>query len=521
MKNFLTFENVSKWPEGKNRHYYIISISLFLKILLLMSDNTVNNDGLLYIAAAQKFAAGHFNEWLKAFPMPFYPMLIGIVHFLISDWVTAARTISIIFIVFTIIPVYLLTKELFDRKAAFWASLAFALAPFPNSLADTVIRDPGFIFFIAWAIYFALRTTQTQEIYFLCMTALFSIFSILFRIEGIILIIFFPVYLLVLYFIEEQKRTYLLKRSVLLIMIPLFLVTVFFIFGLNKPNSFNRSGEIYSEIKRLFNIGFLDSYYAISDNLKTLEQSSPVSGFKNNFAEIARHYMHLIYLVGLIESFIIVLFPLYLLPLFFSFNRTVQTNRVFVSSVFLIYMLMVYYFLVKMDFITSRYLSVPLLLVYPWIGAGIQRFFEYLAVKFPPKVFALFFLIFFILPVYKCVEQEFNEDRSLMAAAKWVADKSDEGKLRIITTDNRFLFYSGRDYYAAGNAFFVTGGDELYNFDNNDNNYRKLEQVAIQKKFDLVLIRISSKKEAPQFEYFKKLREFKGRKNISYIFSSP
>jgi len=174
-----------------------------------------------------------------------------------------------------------------------------------------------------------------------------------------------------------------------------------------------------------------------------------------------------------------------------------------------------------MDFITSRYLSVPLLLIYPWIGAGIQRLFEYLSVKFSPKVFALFFLIFFTFPVYKCVEQEFNEDRSLIAAAKWIPDKSNDSKLRIITTDNRFLFYSGRDYYAAGDSFPVNGSDEFYNLDNNDNNYSKLEQVAIQQKFDLVLIRISSKKEAPQFEYFKKLREFNSGKNISYIFSSP
>ncbi|MBU1626041.1 glycosyltransferase family 39 protein, partial [bacterium] len=175
MKNVITFEKISNLAESKKGLYYIILISFLLKSFLFMSDSLVNNDGLVYISAAQKFAAGHFEEWLSAFPMPFYPLLIAIFHFLIPDWVAAARIISIMFIVFALIPIYLLTKELFDRKAAFWACLAFALAPFPNSLAGGVMRDPGFIFFMTWAVYFALRTTQIPRIIFLVMTVVFSL----------------------------------------------------------------------------------------------------------------------------------------------------------------------------------------------------------------------------------------------------------------------------------------------------------------------------------------------------------
>ena len=520
MKNVITSENIAEWAESKNGLLYIICISVILKAFLFASDSMINNDGLLYIAAAQDFAAGHFKEGLYIFPMPFYSLLIAIVHFLIPDWAAAARVISVTFIVFTLIPLYLLTKELFDQKAAFWACLAFTLAPVPNSWADSVIRDPGFIFCTAWAVYFALRSSQSPRIILFSATAFFSWVSILFRIEGIMLILFFPTYFLVLSYIKNQERAPLLKGVLLFIMIPLLLVTVFSVCRFNDTVSFNRIDHIYAEFQKLFKIEFLNNYYALSKQLEILIQSSPSPGFKNNFAEIAKHYIPVIYFLGLTETLIVNLFPLFIIPLFFSFKEPIKIKHVFVLGVLSVFILLAYYFLVKNDFLTSRYISTPVLLSYPWVGAGMHRFFEYLSGKYFKKVFVIFFLLFTISPVYKCVEQEMKEDNSLIVAAKWIENTPDAGKLRIITGDKRFLFYAGREYWV-GDVFSGISSDAYYSLDKKDASYNELERIAMENKFDLVFLRVSLKKEAPQFKYFKKIKEFKGRKNISYVFSSP
>jgi len=520
MENVISFEKISKWSENKKGLYYIILISVLLKLLLFISESTIDKDGLLYISAAQKFAAGHFKEGLSVFPMPFYPMLISIVHFLIPDWVAAARVINIVFMVLALIPLYLFTEELFDKKAAFWACLAFALAPVQNGWADGVIRDPGFLFCMAWAVFFALRSSQSPKTILFVMAALFSWISILFRLEGIIFALFFPIYILILSFIKGQERASLLKGALLFNMIPLFLVAVFFVYGWNEPVSFNRSEHIYSEFKSLFTAGFLENYHTLTDQLKILTQSSPFPGLRNNFAEIARHYVPAIYLFGLIETFIVVLYPLFVVPLIFSFKNSINKNRIFVLSIFWAFILMDYYFLIKTDFLTSRYLSIPVLLMYPWIGAGMHRLFEYLSWKLSKKVFAALFLLFFIMPVYQCVEQEWKQDSSLMVAAKWMANNTKDNKLRIITTDNRFLFYAGREYLIK-NASPGTNSDGFYSLDTKGSSYNELEQVAIKNKFDLIMFKISSKESVPQFKHFKIIKEFKGRKNISYVFSSP
>ena len=520
MDNVISFEKISKWPESKSGLLYIICISVILKAFLFASDSMINNDGLLYIAAAQDFAAGHFKEGLSVFPMPFYPLLIAIIHFLIPDWAAAARVISVTFIVFTLIPLYLLTKELFGRKAAFWACLAFAIAPFPNSLADSIIRDPGFIFCTAWAVYFALRSSQSPRIILFAATAFFSLVSMLFRIEGIMLILFFPTYFLVLSYIKNQERAPLLKGALLFIVIPLLLVIVFSVCRFNDTVSFNRSDYIYAEFQKLFKIEFLNNYYALSEQLKNLVQSSPSPGFKNNFAEIAKHYVPVIYFLGLTETLIVNLFPIFIIPLFFSFKEPIKIKHVFVLGVLSVFILLAYYFLIKNDFLTSRYISTPVLLTYPWIGAGIHRFFEYLSGKLFKKVFVIIFLLFIISPVYKCVEQEMKEDNSLIVAAKWIENNPDAGKLKIITGDKRFLFYAGREYWVK-NVFSGISGDAYYSLYNKDASYNELERIAMENKFDLVFLRVSLKKEAPRFKYFKKIKEFKGRKNISYLFSSP
>jgi hypothetical protein len=265
---------------------------------------------------------------------------------------------------------------------------------------------------------------------------------------------------------------------------------------------------------------FLDNYRVLSAQLDTLVGSSPSPGFANNFAEIAKHYIPVIYLLGLTETYITVLFPLFILPLIFGLKEPVKKNNLLLPGLFVSYILVAYYFLLKMDFLTSRYLSVPVLLAYPWIGAGMSGFIKYLSEKFSRKIFPVLFLIFITVPAYSSIEQKWKGDNSLIAAAEWIKNNPRAPALRIITSDKRFLFYSGREYWI-GDAFSGVNKDGYYNIHDKDSDYGELERIAAEKEYDLVLFRISSKKNPPDFTYYKKIKEFKGKKNVSYVFSSP
>ena len=122
----------------------LLLLSAILKAILSLGIGVMNpEDGVLYITAAQKLAGGAFKDALAIYGMPFYPLLIALTHYVIPNWIAAALIISIISSVFTIIPLYLLTKEIFYRQAALWACAAFAVLPLSNHWSVGVLRDQG------------------------------------------------------------------------------------------------------------------------------------------------------------------------------------------------------------------------------------------------------------------------------------------------------------------------------------------------------------------------------------------
>ena len=142
----MALKHFSKWTERKEALYFLLCFSALLKLSITLSNNVINSDGILYIAAAQEFAIGHFSEGLALFPLPLYSYLLSVIHNFVPNWIIAARFISITTLVLSVIPLYLLTNDLFDRKAAFWAITSHCSSsgsnkePFPSRAVEAEIR---------------------------------------------------------------------------------------------------------------------------------------------------------------------------------------------------------------------------------------------------------------------------------------------------------------------------------------------------------------------------------------------
>jgi 4-amino-4-deoxy-L-arabinose transferase-like glycosyltransferase len=327
----------------------LLLLSAMLKIIMALFIGVINQDGVLYITAAQKIAGGAFKESLAIYGMPIspYPLFITLTHYIVPNWIAAARLVSIVASILTIIPLYLLTKEIFCRKAAMWACFAFALSPLSNHLSVEVIRDPLFLFFFAWSTYFAIRAINSKKSIHFLLSSLTCLISILCRIEGLVLYVFYILFVIYLLLRNPQERINLLKGAFIYVVFPLLLIALgSLISAKGLPPTFMRMHEVRAEIKRFFNLEFLDSYKSIHDRLEALETSGPYKPPVQNFIEIARYYMTAIYLIGLLESFSKALFPLYLVPLVVGFWKGRNRNGVFVALLAVCYLLMSYYLLI-------------------------------------------------------------------------------------------------------------------------------------------------------------------------------
>ena len=134
MKNLDRVNNSLLKSETKRDLLTLLLLSAALKISISLFIKVINHDGVLYIAAAQKFAAGYFREGSALHPMPAYSLLVALVHYLTPNWIVAARLVSLTSSVLTIVPLYLSTLDLFDRKTAIWSCTAFTLLPLSNHL---------------------------------------------------------------------------------------------------------------------------------------------------------------------------------------------------------------------------------------------------------------------------------------------------------------------------------------------------------------------------------------------------
>jgi 4-amino-4-deoxy-L-arabinose transferase-like glycosyltransferase len=510
MKNLDKVNNPFLQADTRRDLVILLLLSAILKGVMALFIGVINHDGVLYITAAQKLAAGSFKEALDIHGMPLYPLFIVLTHYVVPNWIAAARLVSIVASILTIIPLYLLTKEIFSRKAALWACAAFALLPLSNHLSVEIIRDPLFLFFLAWATYFALRAINSKKLLHFLLSSLFCSFSISFRIEGLVLYLFYLLFLFYLFLRRSQERRNLLKGISIYIAPTLLLVIISsLILRVGWSSTFNTNSAIILEIKRFFNLEFLENYKLIYNQLKKIETTTPNKANVQNFIEIVRHYMPIIYLFGLLDSFIKALFPIYLIPLVVGLWHARNRNGAFILLLAGCYLLMSYYYLIRMDSVRVRFLLAPAFLLHPWIGFGLDRLYIYVKGSSRRRLFTILLVIIFALvPVYRSLRIMWKQDTVLLKAGKWIAAVPQFQTAEIITTDRRVAFYAGR------------GADFVF-YPKSD--YFKMETFAATGGMDLLIIKTSKKKknQTPRFKKYRKVEEFVGVKDIVSIYCSP
>lgn len=506
------FEKFSKFCEGRNGLVFVIILSLALKIVFASFDRPFNSDGVRYISAAQYFASGAFKEGLAMWSMPLFSLIITFVHFIVPDWEIAAKSISLVCAVLAIIPLYLITRDMFGRKAAFWAGLALAISPLANDWALDVLRESVFLFFFLWTVYFAHKAIITTRPLFFLVTIFFACVSPLLRIEGIIIFPAFFFFVISLIILKEKERVSLIKGLSTWIVLPIFIAVACLLIIGSDGNTFNRFYEVTEKAQNILNLSFLDNYRIIYYQLEDLEKISPYPYGRQNFAEIAQHFMSAIYLLGLLEVFVKVMFPLFVIPLFWAYRHTLERTHVFILVLVFIYLLMLYFTLVERDFLQRRFMFAPAVLMYPWVGLGLERMFDRLkSASRPIPVLFVFISLFILSPVVKSADYFVGSDNVLRKAGNWLGDNPALLSSNILSSDWMVPYYAGVEH------------SEKLMFESLKYDFASLEKEAKAKSADILIIKVPKKIDSHinTISYYQRLKKFTGKKRNVYFYCSP
>ncbi len=522
---YKALDGIFKLSEDRKGLYIVIIFSFVLKTIILIAlfDKPVNSDGILYISAAKQFAAGNFKEAIEIYRMPLYPILIACLHFIVPDWVLAGRLISYFCLMLAVIPLYLLTRDLFDQKIAFWTGILFVLSPVPNSWTVYAMRGPAFVFCFGWAAYYAQKAICDKNIKYFVYAGLFSWISVFFRIEGIIFIPYFMIFLIGLSFVIPSERVYLFKGFLIWIAYPVFFSAALFLsqgLGL-EISSFNRINSVRQELTKLLNFTFFNNYQQIKLKLEELSKLSPFSGYNQNFAEITRNYIPLIYFVGLIEKLINVIFLFNVIPLLMGLKHRFKRNHFLILSISIVFMILVYFRMIERDYLSSRFLFVSAFLLFPWVGNGFDRMIRFIAQSSSPRVYSAILIVLLILiPFGKTVLSFGKNDNVTEKAGIWLTTQPGYDGAKVVTNDLRILFYSKRDVFTEHGR---NRSDTHLIYHSLRSDYSEIEKAAkdFHGKFVLLKKSVKDMDSFPEFEYYRKIKVFTGKKDMVEIYCSP
>ena len=507
-------------PESSRALPLLLMFSAILMgaLFLVRLKADLNFDGEIYIAAARKYAAGMYKEGLAIYPMPLYPYLIALVHRIIPNWILAGRLISYFCMTLTVVPLYLLSKDLFDRRAAFWASIAFTLLPDTLLHSNEVMRDPPFFLFAICAVYFAQKAFQSKRLIHLLCSALFVWISTLFRIEGLII---FPVYFCFLVALaiakSEQRKDY---SRMLLAWGGLFacLVAAVYIGMESRGNDINRYNDWAVFFHEFRDSGALKNYHRVSAQLQQMQDASLNSDIGQHFAGSARQLMALIYLLGMLHLFSKVILAVNIIPLLWGLYRARYTERhVFVLFVTSCIFVLTYGFFIWHDLLLTRYLFMPALLLCPWIGFGLDRILVFTQ-GWSHKEFitACVLLLVFVVPVLKFNHYFTTKDDLKSRAGSWIAKQAGLRNLKIIFSDPGVKFHTGMKMDFSGDE------NMMLHQDPDDKNFSKIAHAAVENKADLIVIYtlVDRRKDIVGFKGYKEIKEFNTRRKLVKVYAS-
>jgi len=203
----------------------LLLVSVILGIYLFFRTYIISTDGALqYIPMAKVFASGFFKDAVRfSGQQPLYSFLIALVSRSVSDFELAGKLVSSFFGIMVVFPVYFLGKQTFDRKVAFLSVFFLAIHPYVRRFSGDVLKESTYLFLLATAIWFTLRTLQKEKIYPYLFVPLFSALAYLVRPDGIevLLVVFF-------YILFIKKFNSPEKRGVVILLLLLSSLILFF-----------------------------------------------------------------------------------------------------------------------------------------------------------------------------------------------------------------------------------------------------------------------------------------------------
>ncbi len=163
--------------------------ALAVRIYSLKFFHVIPTDGTSYVETARSVGRGEIDGIAV---YGFYPILIWVMNFFISDGELAGRLVSVLFGSMLVIPLYLLGRDIFSRNIALSACLVAVVWPPLVGSSCEVITQSTHTTLQLTGVYFVWRAFKEYRISDGCLAGFFFGLTYLTRPEGLLLFFMTP-----------------------------------------------------------------------------------------------------------------------------------------------------------------------------------------------------------------------------------------------------------------------------------------------------------------------------------------
>jgi hypothetical protein len=432
---------MTEHPIQKFCNVYVVAalLSLLFSAFIAYSEVVINGDGIRYLQMAATLSHGLKGMLAlngEGASWPFYSFLIAVTakctHL---SYVAAAYVLDAIFSLITVLC-FIKIIELFssNKKQVVWlAAMVILLAHNFNIFRTYIIRDHGFWAFYLLSILCLLCFFKKPKFQYAIAWSMALLIATLFRIEGVLFLIFFP------FFIWFDTQKSFMLRSKYFIQLNTFAllaglgIAIYYIFS--SSHFLGRLPELAVQ----FSQGLMLAQQNIHSKLDQF--SVLLGGFAKDSAQaiffmgvLGAYFFNVIANVSFVYGFLII---------YAWFKRVLKLERsaaLVVVSYLLINIVTTIIFFLENLFLSSRYLMALSLLLMLWVPFALDFLIEEMRAK-RKKILLIAVFVCMLISFLSILPHFSNSKQYLHTSGDWLAIHVPKNKT-LYSNDGQVMYYS-------------------------------------------------------------------------------
>jgi hypothetical protein len=164
----------------------VLAAAICVRLPHLISPYVINPDAIAYTMSAKALAQGRWMEGFQLSHASIYPVLISVLGPLVGDWIWAARALTALFGILTIVPIYYVSRKLVGWPWSAIPPLLYSLSPTLTHYSMDVIREPISWFLLLGAIWTIFKGWESRGAIWYFLAGILLFLATTNRLDGVI-----------------------------------------------------------------------------------------------------------------------------------------------------------------------------------------------------------------------------------------------------------------------------------------------------------------------------------------------